>query len=157
MPWCPSCSYEYVKGREKCPDCDLPLRQAPGLDEVKFQDRRWVTIRCVPDPVQAELAKAFLESNGCEASIRDGAGIARTILGPGSTSGASVDILVPEEIARHAASLLRAEMNWSEEELAAYMEEHGESVSDDYELEDDREYLESNNVVRKVEEDEDLF
>ena len=160
MAWCPSCSYEYVPGTTKCPDCGKPLWRAPGLDEaVLFENREWVAIRAASDQVQAEIMKAFLESHGYEVALRNGASGIRSILGSGTVAGADgIDIMVPVEIAGTAATLLRTQLHWTEEELARYMEEHGHlGDGDEYDDDDERSYLESNGLVLGIDEEDEVF
>jgi hypothetical protein len=146
MPWCPGCSYEYVNGVKKCPDCGLSLRKAPGLDEIKHRNRVWTIIRQVPDPVQAELMKNFLRANGFDAITKGGDSVGRAIFGASGNVGATVQILVPPDSASAAATLLRTDASWSEEELSDYMKEHG-----DLDLEDEEDFNEEDEVVDLLE------
>lgn len=159
MAWCPICSYEYLPGMSRCPDCGSPLRRAPGLDEaIRSEDRDWITIRVVGDPIQAEMVKALLESQGFDVAVRNGVGSIRAIVGDGTVAaGGEVYILVPLDSAPKAAELLRSHMHWTESELTHYMEEHGYLGSDDeYDDDDERTYLQSNGLMPAAEDDDDF-
>lgn len=131
MPWCPDCSYEYTKGTKKCPDCGISLKNAPGNNELRMQNKGWSTIRQVTDPFQADLIKNFLVANGFKVITQGGNN--STIVGKGSVIN-SVRIYVPTETASAAAALLRSSDEWTEESLAKYMKDHGELVEEDVEL-----------------------
>jgi len=147
MAWCPGCSYEYVDGTEICPDCNLPLKKAPGLAElVIHEDKEWTPIRSVSNKSQAEIIKGLLESNECEVLLRESSGSMPSVIGIGGAPGSVINVLVPLEKAGIAATLLRSELNWTEDELAEYMMKHDDLGYGDFDIDDasffrDREVL----------------
>ena len=163
MPWCPGCSYEYVEGVKKCPDCGLDLRKAPGLDEIKHRNRIWAVIRQVHDPIQADLMMNYLRANGYEAITKSRGGNGRAVFGTGGLPGSVVQILVPLDSARATATLLRTDTAWSEEELSDYMKEHGdlESEEEDEVFSDDDEevvdLVEPENLVSSFDDEDESF
>ena len=164
MPWCPGCSYEYVAGAKKCPECGCLIRKAPGLDEqneMRHRNRKWSLIRKAADLVHAELIKNFLRTNGFEVAVRDGDSIGRAILGAAGSPGAGALILVPSESARDAAVLLRSDTEWTEKELSDYMEDHGELEVEEEEglLTDDEaaDIVESGGLVHSGDDEEEVF
>ena len=121
MPWCPKCSTEYVETIKECPECRVPLRAAPGLDEFMFEDRTWAVIRETENSVEASIIKDILEERGFEVKILDKHSYQIPVGGPGWTSR----VLVPTEASYGALMALRARREWSEQELTEYMEAHG--------------------------------
>jgi hypothetical protein len=147
MPWCPECNTEYVENIKKCPECKVPLRAAPGLDELVFEDRTWTVIREVSNPMEAEIIKDVLEERGLEVMILGQERMLTYLIGvaaPGSTNR----IMVPTESSYDAILALRGMKPWSEDELAKYMEQHGGMVGGD-----DKDYTEEGDESDK---DEDV-
>ena len=124
MPWCPICNTEFIESVETCPECEVPLRPAPGLDELMFEDRSWTVIREASNSMEAEIIKDFFEERGIEVRVLDRESILTFFLpiaGPGSTCR----IMVPTESSYDAVLALRAQKGWTDDELTRYMEEHG--------------------------------
>jgi hypothetical protein len=70
MPFCPSCSYEYVEGVTICPDCGVHL-----VDEEVFQkpeewtEENWEVVYTSSKEYEVEMLKDNLESSGIKAAI----------------------------------------------------------------------------------------
>jgi len=152
MPWCPGCSYEYVAGRRKCPDCGFPLNKLRIPSEIKLHGRSWVPIRQVPDRIHAEIIRSFLNDHGYEVAIRNGDGTCTVSDDP------PLLIFVPASSARKAASLLRTESCWTREDLEDYLNDsvEVEDYEDDYDVEEDDELLSSDDLVEYFGDDENF-
>jgi hypothetical protein len=131
MPWCPGCGYEYEEGVKECPDCKLPLRKAPGLAEMEFDDSiKWTVVYTATDQERAGIIHDLLEDNGINVAVRDSEGPLRSILGGGVLEG-DVEIYVLKYKAEEAKKIIESNVEWSEKELVDYMEEHGDLDEDE--------------------------
>lgn len=137
MPWCHNCKSEYQEGVETCPDCGLPLKSAPGLSEVPYNETDWQTVYRAPDSSQAEAISALLESDGITAKVRDSQGALKSIYGGGVFDG-NVEIFVMKEKLEEASRIIENRIQWSDSELTEYMKKKGELV-DEWKDEDDDE------------------
>lgn len=105
MPFCPKCRYEYVEGVKVCPDCNTEL--VGKLEEVKPKETpgELVTIATFSTPVEAEMAKLKLESEGIMCFLADET---LSSFAPHYTyMSGGVRLQVVEEDARRAIELLR--------------------------------------------------
>ena len=142
MPWCPGCGAEYRKGKKKCPDCGLPLRDAPLLDNtVQFNEKDWTIVYRASDPDEAEMIRGLLDASGIKAATRDGMGALRNLYGPMAGGTGEVSIFVLKSKAEEAQEIIRENTDWSEDELAEYMDKEGmlddegdDCYGDDYDL-----------------------
>ena len=75
MPFCSVCRYEYVEGVAKCPDCGAKLvdvlPEEPPDSEERPVPAELVTIATFMTPVEAEMARVRLESQGIQSVIAD--------------------------------------------------------------------------------------
>lgn len=58
MPFCPNCSYEYEKGKEVCPDCDVKLVAELPPEQV------FVPVLVAEGEIEAEIVMGLLEEAG---------------------------------------------------------------------------------------------
>ncbi len=118
MPFCPGCGYEYRKGIKKCPDCGLPLRDAPLLDEKNQLDANdWMVIYRVSDIHQAEILRGLLESHGIRTAARDNMGSMRYLYGGFSFFSDLVDIYILKDDAVRAEKIIKEKYKLSEDKL----------------------------------------
>jgi len=109
MPYCPNCLTEYVHGTIKCEDCGAALEPGPPPESpprppsARPDDSKLVPVRVFSGPnalLDAELARNILQTQGIPSLV------------PGETSVEllpvlDVSLLVREQDAEHAASILR--------------------------------------------------
>ena len=109
MPYCPRCLTEYVEGTTTCEDCGVQLAPGsppdtpPQTHSAGSGDSKLVTVRVFTGPtalLDADVASSILQSQGIPSLV------------PGQTSAEllpvlDVSLLVREEDAEHAASILR--------------------------------------------------
>ncbi|MBK7629316.1 MAG: DUF2007 domain-containing protein [Ignavibacteriales bacterium] len=62
MPFCPNCTYEYVEGIKKCPDCGASL-----VDELIDHD--WVVVYTSDQEYDIQMMKDALESADIETNV----------------------------------------------------------------------------------------
>ena len=62
MPFCPNCTYEYVAGIEKCPDCGTSL-----VDELIDHD--WIVVYTSDQEYDIQMMKDALESADIETNV----------------------------------------------------------------------------------------
>jgi hypothetical protein len=62
MPFCPNCTYEYIEGIKKCPDCGTPLVK-------ELIDHDWVVVYTSDQLYDVQMIKSELESAEIEATI----------------------------------------------------------------------------------------
>lgn len=79
MPYCPTCNREYRRGKSRCPDCGVPLIDAPWESAVVDSshvssepsgDLHLQVIYSSGSEVDLRRAKAFLKAEGIECLIR---------------------------------------------------------------------------------------
>lgn len=156
MPWCPGCSFEYVQGRRKCPECGASLSSSRNSDNIRYRNRVWASIREAHDPAQAEIIKNFLKANGFDVVVKNGRNSKSRQKGT-----QPAQILVPLESASFAASLLRADSQYSEDELT----DPDELIDEEEELVDEDEFdpllddpiRGSDELIGSYDEDEDYY
>ena len=109
MPWCPKCGLEYIERVKVCPDCELPLRDSPVLEDAKpyLDEEGWVAVVELNDVHEAEIVVGLLESKGINAMARDHLGALRNLYGGFSFFGEKIAVYVPKEDAEWAASIIR--------------------------------------------------
>jgi len=109
MPYCPNCMTEYVQGTTKCEDCGAalepgsPPESPPRPPSARADDSKLVPVRVFTGPtalLDAEVARNILQTQGIPSLV------------PGETSVEllpvlDVSLLVREQDAEHAASILR--------------------------------------------------
>jgi len=109
MPYCPSCLTEYVEGTTTCEDCGAqlapgsPPEAPPQTQSAGSGNSKLVPVRVFTGPtalLDADVARNILQSQGIPSLV------------PGETSAEllpvlDVSLLVREEDAEHAASILR--------------------------------------------------
>jgi len=72
MPFCPKCKYEYRPDVTVCPDCDLKLiAKLHAPEKQEHIDVELVTVADFTFDIQAEEAKALLESHGISAIVEN--------------------------------------------------------------------------------------
>jgi hypothetical protein len=62
MPFCPNCTYEYVEGIEKCPDCGISL-----VDELVDHD--WVIVYTSDQEYDIQMMKDAIEALDIETNV----------------------------------------------------------------------------------------
>lgn len=62
MPFCPNCTYEYVEGIKKCPDCGTSL-----VDELIDHD--WIVVYTSDQEYDIQMMKDALESADIETNV----------------------------------------------------------------------------------------
>ncbi|MGH2808527.1 MAG: DUF2007 domain-containing protein [Actinomycetota bacterium] len=79
MPYCPQCGTEYRDGFTRCHDCDVELQAGPPPEDfVPTEVAKPFDPRDVPElvtvftagPMEAEIVRSLLESNGIPALVR---------------------------------------------------------------------------------------
>jgi len=68
MPFCPKCKYEFESDIKKCPDCGTTL--VPQLPEEHEVEVKWVLLKKLSSPVQAEMIKEILADNNIQSFIK---------------------------------------------------------------------------------------
>ncbi len=106
--FCPQCRMEYRPGFTRCSDCDIPLVDHLAADLVSpgdTADSAYVAVATAQGQLDADQMCSFLEGNGIPAVIQGEA--LRNVYGIQITGIATLQILVPEELASTARDLLR--------------------------------------------------
>jgi RNA polymerase subunit RPABC4/transcription elongation factor Spt4 len=62
MPFCPNCTYEYLEGIEKCPDCGTTLVE-------ELIDHNWVIVFTSDKEYEIQMMKDTLESADIETNV----------------------------------------------------------------------------------------
>ncbi len=62
MPFCPNCTYEYLEGIEKCPDCGTTLVE-------ELIDHNWVIVFTSDKEYEIQMMKDALESADIETNV----------------------------------------------------------------------------------------
>lgn len=99
---------EYRPGFTRCSDCDIPLVDHLAADLVSpgdTADSAYVAVATAQGQLDADQMCSFLEGNGIPAVIQGEA--LRNVYGIQITGIATLQILVPEELASTARDLLR--------------------------------------------------
>jgi hypothetical protein len=104
MAFCPECKYEFVKGIDTCPDCQVELVDA--LPDEYHPDINWVELHRFPGSIYAEMLKEALENNNIRCLLRkDPFSSAYSIQGTES-GGLETTAFVPEYAAGKAKTIL---------------------------------------------------
>lgn len=70
MPFCPDCRYEYVKGHERCPDCDVALvDELPEELKADASEKEYVELHPLPGQVYAEMVKEVFDKEGIKCML----------------------------------------------------------------------------------------
>jgi hypothetical protein len=142
----------------KCRDCGMILRNAPGVEEVKFRRRRWTAIRQVSDPAHADLMRNYLQVNGYDVAIRNGQ-VSKSNSRSHGGDGSPIFILVPTESARDAALLLRSDNDCAEDPSSNLPRDHIDIEQEEElipyeELED---FIDSDHLVGSLGDDDESY
>ncbi len=151
MRWCPKCGSEYRQDIKACPDCELPLRDAPLLKDMGIDPdlvrkdydigKEYVVVYTASDNSQAEMIRDLLVDNDIPAMIKDQMGAMRHLYGSVSSfSGGNFEIIVLKKHIEQAEKVIKENLEWSEGELTEQLERQGK-LSDDPDDELDDEYL----------------
>lgn len=68
MPYCPSCGYEFVQEKTRCPDCDEPLQANPP-EELPAES--WVVLKHISMKGEGRVLRDLLISNDIPAVVED--------------------------------------------------------------------------------------
>ena len=68
MPYCPSCGYEFVDEKTRCPDCDEPLQAQPPKE---LPAEAWVVLKRVSLKGEGRLIRGLLDANDIPAVVED--------------------------------------------------------------------------------------
>ncbi|MDZ7271359.1 MAG: hypothetical protein ONB17_07065 [candidate division KSB1 bacterium] len=111
MPFCPSCSYEYIEGTKVCPECRVRLvADLPSVEEAG-EAEEWVALPSLPGTLYAEMVREALLRAGIPASIRqDVVSGALGSKGLGAVGSQAV-LVVPKRHRRRAAAILHQMLN----------------------------------------------